>query len=217
MEGETHLPSPVAASLSRDELSSTSLLSLSPARPPTSSCLITSRLRATAAANLCRSSSSSAEDRLSSPPCTWAGEEQQPAKEKTVRVEELMSAASRASLDDGPMVTAGSDCKEVSRSGGDWRRSCGVKSPRKRLSSQRKAAVSEEAGAEPPAELGNRGKAETLTILKAVWANLSFVRTTFRRLRCRLRKAEVGRRRSYFLIFHQSGRPSGFALPREEV
>lgn len=137
-----HPSSPLAGgSLLSSSLRSTSLPSLSTARAPTSSCLITSRLWATAAANLCRSSSSSAEDRLSSPPRTGACEEQQPAKEKTVRVEELMSVASRASLDDAPMATAGSDCKEVSLRGKDCRRSCGMKSPRKRLNSQRKAAV----------------------------------------------------------------------------
>lgn len=168
---QVHLTSPVADPFWRNVLSSMSLPSLSTARGPTSSCLVTSIVCATARVNLCLSSSNSAADRASSPLCTW-DEEQQPVKEKTVRVEELIRPSSRASLVDGPMVTGGRDCKELSWRGGESRGSWGMTSPRKRFSSQRKEEVCEEAGRDPLTYLRNSQRAGIFTwhhLLVGIW------------------------------------------------
>lgn len=70
-----------------------------------------------------------------------------------MRVEELMSPASRASLEDKPRVRGGRDCKEVSWSGGESGWSWDMTSPRKRFSSQRKEEICEDAGTEPETDL----------------------------------------------------------------
>lgn len=84
--------------------------------------------------------------------------EQQPEKEKMVRAEELINLASRVSPEDKPSVRGGRECKEVSWTGGDsgWFR--GMTSPRKRLSSQRKEEVCDNAGNESETELTKRVK-----------------------------------------------------------
>lgn len=70
-------------------------------------------------------------------------------KEKTVGDEELISPASRVSLEDKPSDRGGMDFKESSWSGGDLGCSLGRTSPRNRLSSQRKEKVCEEAKDKP--------------------------------------------------------------------
>lgn len=214
------LTSPVAGSFLRNALSSMSLPSLSIALWPISSSLITSIICATVCANLCLSSSNSAGDRANSPWCTW-NVEQQLAKEKTVRVEELINPASRASLEDKPSVRGGRDCKEVSWSGGDSGWSWDIASPRNRFSSQRKVGVCEEAGSEPETYLRGRERVKNVTKHNADNSKTSVgnmkAKTTLCQFCFPLRKVEVESCWCYFLIFHQSGCPLGIALQRKEV
>lgn len=139
--------SPAAGSSFGNALSSLSLPSLAMALWPTSSSRINSIIFITLCSNLCLSSSSSAGDKANSPRCTW-NMEPQLLKEKMVWEEELISPASKVSLEDKPSVRGGRDCKEFSWSGGDSGSSWGRTSPRNRFSSQRKE-VCEEAGDEP--------------------------------------------------------------------
>lgn len=95
---------------------STSLVSLATCLRPSSSSVSASATFITDWSSFCRTSSSRGEDSASSPRCKGSPEL---VKEKTVGAEELMSAASVASLEDELRVRRGRDWRESRFSGGD--------------------------------------------------------------------------------------------------
>lgn len=202
-------------------LRSFSLLSLPVAPSPKFSSLITVCTCDSICCSLCLSTSSSAGDRDNSPWCTCGKVERQPVKEKTVRVVELISSASKVWLEDKPISTEGEDLKDSSCNTGDSGWLGGRRSPSRRFSSQRKK-VCEEAGDESETFVFLRKSKHTNLLL--MWNQSGKISTRNMRLKRTLywfllppNKTEVKSHGGEPLTFHQPVCLLGFALQWEEV